>query len=739
MASLSGRCPVRRAIVIVGLLLVLAGSVAFAQSPLTELRSMSVPSWSVGDEPGSGRTGGIRYDDSTFETAHGWNDTVTHGSFVMAFDLPSSPAQIDAVSTCWARDGSDSSLTYSLALWAADGPNGAPGTLLRRVTGLVADGVGSTPTFYRAAFADLDVSTNKVYVGPEWDSSIDQSFHLCFDENGPGGKPAYAGLGPSAPSVRLGVPINGILPSYKALGVRLEADVGDGGPTVPPGPWLATSALPGYRFKGLISGDRAATQVSDCVPETLCIAGAIPTRTEVFVRIIGPRSNGFLWPEVVRFTVAQVELWIEQLSSGQVNYYKLDGVSQDSDVLNGLVDREGFLPGTTADALRAPWGGTGYDSSGGGAAFAGFSPTALAVRSAVAIAEAEMTGDRDAPPASLEAAVGSGPPVPPGAWLTTSALPGYQFKGLISGNRAATQVADCVPETLCIAGAIPTRTEVFVRIIGPRSNGFLWPEVVRFTVAQVELWIQQLSSGKVSYYKLDGVSQDSDVLNGLVDREGFSPPTPGCTFVVSQPIRNWSWCGGDASYTVTKPTACVFSAVSDVSWIHPLPFPLALPNSDVGSFVVDANHTGSPRQGMITIAGQSFTIHQPARSDSGQYDGMWSGTTNTNRAVSACVANNVLQMLRVTVSMNFVTFTCTTPLVRNTPLAISGNGYNGKIATYPELSNISTTVNGSFNSSASMSASWSSFSDFYYIFCGSSVSFGEGTTLSAGSFTATKQ
>ena len=84
--------------------------------------------------------------------------------------------------------------------------------------------------------------------------------------------------------------------------------------------------------------------MADCVPETLCIAGALPTRTETFLRVIGPRPNGYLWPQIVRFTVAQVEVWVEQLSSGQVNYYLLPALPPNTDELSGLVDRTGFLP-----------------------------------------------------------------------------------------------------------------------------------------------------------------------------------------------------------------------------------------------------------------------------------------------------------------------------------------------------------------------------------------------------------
>jgi len=86
-----------------------------------------------------------------------------------------------------------------------------------------------------------------------------------------------------------------------------------------------------------------------------------------------------------------------------------------------------------------------------------------------------------------------------------------------------TQVADCVPETLCVAGAIPTRSELFLRIIGPRPNGFLWAQVIRFTTSRLETWVQRTSGGPIRYYDLPSVPQDSAVLSGLVDKEAFQP------------------------------------------------------------------------------------------------------------------------------------------------------------------------------------------------------------------------
>ena len=115
-------------------------------------------------------------------------------------------------------------------------------------------------------------------------------------------------------------------------------------PPPPPGPWLSTPGLPGLRFKVVIDGDRTGTQVTDCVPQTLCIAGAIPTRAELFVRIIGPRPNGKLWAQAVRFTVSRVELWVEQTSSGEINYYELPSLSASTAVLPGVDDSLAFDP-----------------------------------------------------------------------------------------------------------------------------------------------------------------------------------------------------------------------------------------------------------------------------------------------------------------------------------------------------------------------------------------------------------
>lgn len=120
----------------------------------------------------------------------------------------------------------------------------------------------------------------------------------------------------------------------------------------------------------------------------------------------------------------------------------------------------------------------------------------------------------------------SDPPPPAGDWLTTTELPGFRFKVRITaGSQIITgeKQADCVPETLCVNGAVRGRSEIFLRLIGPRSNGFIWPEIIKFTTSQVEVWIEQLGKGQINYYLLTGSTPASTELPGLFDRTGFEP------------------------------------------------------------------------------------------------------------------------------------------------------------------------------------------------------------------------
>ena len=85
------------------------------------------------------------------------------------------------------------------------------------------------------------------------------------------------------------------------------------------------------------------------------------------------------------------------------------------------------------------------------------------------------------------------------------------------------QEAACLPETLCVSGAVPGRSELFVRIVGPKPNGRLWPTLVRFSTSAIEVTIEQLATGAVKQYRLEAVPPGGSTLTGLVDRNGFAP------------------------------------------------------------------------------------------------------------------------------------------------------------------------------------------------------------------------
>lgn len=115
----------------------------------------------------------------------------------------------------------------------------------------------------------------------------------------------------------------------------------------PPGPALTSDELPGFAVKVRIDGLNGiqGRKEPDCLAETLCISGAVAGRSEVFVRVVGPKGNGRLWPTLVKFTTSTVDVWIEQLATGIVRHYQLEGASPGSFDLPGLFDRDGFPPG----------------------------------------------------------------------------------------------------------------------------------------------------------------------------------------------------------------------------------------------------------------------------------------------------------------------------------------------------------------------------------------------------------
>jgi hypothetical protein len=125
---------------------------------------------------------------------------------------------------------------------------------------------------------------------------------------------------------------------------RLAGGDGGGDPPPPPGPWLRADGLPGFEAQVVIGEVTPGTHEPDCIAETLCASGALAGRPEVFLKVIGPRPNGYLWAQISRFTPSRVEVWLRRIATGETNHYLLDAVPAASEDVSGLQDRQAFPP-----------------------------------------------------------------------------------------------------------------------------------------------------------------------------------------------------------------------------------------------------------------------------------------------------------------------------------------------------------------------------------------------------------
>jgi hypothetical protein len=250
-------------------------------------------------------------------------------------------------------------------------------------------------------------------------------------------------------------------------------------PKAPP-PELFPADIPDFGFTVRISAGSSTisgTLEQSCIAETACVSGAVQYRSEVFLRVVGPKGNGKLWPTIVKFTTSRVDVWVYQISTGKVRHYRLAGAAPGTDELPGLFDRNGFDP--------SPLSGKPV----------------------------------------VEPTAGSAPP-PPKRPIDWDRWGDFRFHARIRNGdviQGVRREIACIDETLCLSGAIPGRSEVFVRLVGPKPNGKLWPTIVKFTTSTVEVWIEQISTGEKRYYRLEGATRGEDELTGLFDRNGFEP------------------------------------------------------------------------------------------------------------------------------------------------------------------------------------------------------------------------
>lgn len=333
------------------LLHVLAVVVTFSPGALeaaeTWLQSLQGPFLKATTTPtGDLCAGGAIVDDGTYEDGFGVPiiSIGTESILVQRLVPTSYPAQLTKACVCWRVSGSGGGhLAYDIVA-LADGP--IPGELVGSVSTDSGTLLGGATTFVGTSCVPMNAVINSggIYVGMRAVRSNNVDFFTCGDTST---STPLADMFSSTNGGNSWTRFSQTWHQIRAIGVRatFEAPEPPDDPEPPAVPGLTSPSLPGFRFWVRISDSRIGSAASTpCPAETICVAGAIPTRAEIFVRIVGPKPNGYLWPNVIKFNTTKSEVWIQQASTGIVKYYVLPALAQDSETLPGLVDKTGFLP-----------------------------------------------------------------------------------------------------------------------------------------------------------------------------------------------------------------------------------------------------------------------------------------------------------------------------------------------------------------------------------------------------------
>ncbi|MFP3940151.1 MAG: choice-of-anchor Q domain-containing protein [Thermoanaerobaculia bacterium] len=399
----------------------------------------------------------------------------------------------------------------------ADGP----GTLLT-LTNLTVAGHGGRGLSVATPGGGAAALSNSIVPGDGLDLAPGVQSVANFTSGDPGFRdPALHDyrLAAGSPAIDAGIsdPPGGLGPwdldgpgSPRVVGEGVDAGAHEAGNGAAPASPFAFAAVIG-------EGEEATPAVEEpCITGAVCFSGASPGRVEILARVIGPRPNGYYWVQVIRFTPSAVEIFAGRPATGESNAYSLAAIPPGAGVLSGLVDRRAFAAeGAAAGSLR------GSPELGSAGVPEGVAP------------EPVLGG-----PTARQAALAAGSPLlpvrhrthptpepPEEGWFTDPDFPGFRFNVVVGEGELASQGEPepaCIGEAVCVAGAAPGRSELVFRLIGPRPNGFLWLQLVRFTPSAIELWVDQ-EGGGLRHYAMPAVPRSSDALPGLEDRRAFEP------------------------------------------------------------------------------------------------------------------------------------------------------------------------------------------------------------------------
>ena len=160
------------------------------------------------------------------------------------------------------------------------------------------------------------------------------------------------------------------------------------------------------------------------------------------------------------------------------------------------------------------------------------------------------------------------------------------------------------PETLARASGASSE---FVDVTAP--GGCTWTAISNAPWATISGGASGTGNGRVDFALAANTGPARSGTLTVATRTVTINQDSGCTYTLGATSFTSPTAGGPGSVTVTAAVGCTWTAVSQALWIT---VTAGASGSGDGSvqFNVDANATGAPRSGTITIAGQTFTVNQ---------------------------------------------------------------------------------------------------------------------------------
>ena len=128
----------------------------------------------------------------------------------------------------------------------------------------------------------------------------------------------------------------------------------------------------------------------------------------------------------------------------------------------------------------------------------------------------------------------------------------------------------------------------------------------------------------------------------------------------------------------------------------------------------------------------------PTDSQVSPYVGTWEGTTSQNRSISFSVTEEgIINNLTCTIRISVGNYRATINYSADDPVTITRGSFDVFLSV--PITNVSTTLHGTFSSESNASGTYDEFSDDFFYNDGSTLIFGTGgTQISAGTWEATK-